>query len=176
MKVYSVSQFCHFIKCYYAKCPYSECRGALIIDREEMLSRNPCWRGRLSTVDLLVLTLFKSVAFEITKIIYFFTKTSYYIEEVNCTEPFPSISVPWFKESYKHTEEKREHKMELKMEPLRTGRFSTVDLLVLTSFNKLLLKLQKLYTFLQKQATLFRKWTVRSLPLQLVFPNLKREK
>jgi hypothetical protein len=28
-------------------------------------------------------------------IIYFFYKTTYFIEEVNCTEPFPSVSIPW---------------------------------------------------------------------------------
>jgi hypothetical protein len=30
------------------------------------------------------------------KILFFlFYKTSYYNEEVNCTEPFPSVSIPW---------------------------------------------------------------------------------
>jgi hypothetical protein len=44
------------------------------------------------------------------------------------------------------------------------GRINTVDLLVLISIDKLLLKRQTLLTFLPKQATL-RKRTVLSLPL-----------
>jgi hypothetical protein len=54
----------------------------------------------------------------------------------------------------------------------RRGKFSTVDLLVLTSSGQLLFILKILLTFLTKQATL--KWgsTVLSLSLQLVFPGL----
>ncbi len=37
---------------------------------------------------------FRSAAFDIENIIYFFYKTSYLNEEVNCTEPYPSVSVP----------------------------------------------------------------------------------
>jgi hypothetical protein len=33
--------------------------------------------------------------FDIEIIIYFLTKTSYLNEEVNCTEPSPSVVVPW---------------------------------------------------------------------------------
>ncbi len=50
-------------------------------------------------------------------------------------------------------------------------RFSTVDLLVLTSLDQLLLTLAKLFSFLTKQATLMRRSTVLSAPLQLVFPG-----
>jgi hypothetical protein len=50
-------------------------------------------RGRLSTVELLVLTSF-SAHFYIENIIFLFTKTSYLNEEVNCTEPAPSVSIP----------------------------------------------------------------------------------
>ncbi len=46
----------------------------------------------LSTVDLLVLTSLVA-AFDIVHII----KTSQPNEEVNCTEPFTSVSVPWLK-------------------------------------------------------------------------------
>jgi hypothetical protein len=52
---------------------------------------NPYIKGRLSTVDLLVLTNLDQVLFRIE----FFYETSYLIEEVICTETFPSVSVPW---------------------------------------------------------------------------------
>jgi hypothetical protein len=55
--------------------------------------------------------------------------------------------------------------------PYCRGRLGTIYLLVLTSLNKLLLIL-KTFTFLQVKATLMRKLTVLSLPLQLVFPGL----
>ncbi len=54
----------------------------------------------------------------------------------------------------------------------RRGRLSIVDLLVLTSLDQLLLTLQRLFTFNKtsylndEQATLFRRSTVQSLPLQ----------
>jgi len=49
------------------------------------------------------------------------------------------------------------------------GRLSTVDLLVLTRLDQLLLKLPTTFTFLTKQATLMRRSSV--LSLQLVFPG-----
>ncbi len=49
------------------------------------------------------------------------------------------------------------------------GRFSTVDLLVLTSLDQLLLKLKILFTFFTKQATLMRRSIVVSLPTLLAF-------
>jgi hypothetical protein len=52
----------------------------------------------------------------------------------------------------------------------KRGWLGTIYLLVLTSLNKLLLIL-KTFTFLQVKATLMRKLTVPSLPLQLVFPG-----
>ncbi len=50
------------------------------------------------------------------------------------------------------------------------GRLSTVDLLVLTSSDQLTFMLKILFTCAAKQATLMRRSTVLSLPLQLVFP------
>ncbi len=47
-----------------------------------------CWRGRLNTVDLLVLTSLEHLLL-IVKILLSFYKTSYHNEEVNCTEPSP---------------------------------------------------------------------------------------
>ncbi len=49
-------------------------------------------------------------------------------------------------------------------------RPSTGDLLILTSLDQLVLILQTFFTFLTKWATLMRRSTVLSLPLQLVFP------
>ncbi len=46
--------------------------------------------GKLSTIDLLALTS----AFDIANIIYFSSKTKYLNEEVNHTQPAPSVSVP----------------------------------------------------------------------------------
>ncbi len=51
------------------------------------------------------------------------------------------------------------------------GRLSTVDLLVLTSSNQLLLILKLLFTFFTKDATLMRRSTVLSLNPQLIFPG-----
>ncbi len=53
------------------------------------------WRGRLSAVDLLVLTSLDQLFIYIENIINLFYKTSYLNEEVNCTEPFPLVSIPW---------------------------------------------------------------------------------
>ncbi len=47
--------------------------------RENTLTRNPDWRLRLCTVDLLVLTSFDPL----------------FNEEANRAEPSPSVSVPW---------------------------------------------------------------------------------
>ncbi len=51
------------------------------------------------------------------------------------------------------------------------GRLSTLDLLVRTSLDQMLLTLKILFTFVRKQATLIRRSTVGSLPLQLEFPD-----
>jgi len=52
------------------------------------------WRARLSTVDLLVLTSINQLLFTM-KILFTFYKTSYLNKEANCSEPFPSVSIPW---------------------------------------------------------------------------------
>ncbi len=46
------------------------------------------------SVDLFVLTGFGSAAFDNANIITFFYKMSYLCEEVNLTEPSPSVSLP----------------------------------------------------------------------------------
>jgi hypothetical protein len=55
--------------------------------------------------------------------------------------------------------------------PYWRGRLSTVDLLVLTSLNNMVLIMKILFTFVTKQAILERRSTVLSLPLQLGFPG-----
>jgi hypothetical protein len=59
-----------------------------------VLTRSLTDGGRLSTVDLLVLTSLDQLLL-IVDIIYLLYKTSYFNEEVNCTEPSPSVSIPW---------------------------------------------------------------------------------
>jgi hypothetical protein len=51
--------------------------------------------GRLSTVDLLVLTSLDQF-FCIENIINLSYKTSYLNDVVNCAEPSPLVSIPWF--------------------------------------------------------------------------------
>jgi hypothetical protein len=47
--------------------------------------------------DFLVLFQFRSAAFiEEVYIFIFFYKTCYLNEEVNCIEPSPEVSVPWY--------------------------------------------------------------------------------
>ncbi len=46
-----------------------------------------------STVDLLVRARSYLAAFHIETIFFFFYKTTYLQEEVNCTEPFPPANV-----------------------------------------------------------------------------------
>ncbi len=62
---------------------------------------NPCWRGKLgSTIDLLVLTSLdllvkhETAHFNIENIVFDCLKTSYLIEEVNCTELSRSVRIP----------------------------------------------------------------------------------
>jgi hypothetical protein len=50
--------------------------------------------GWLNTVDLLVLTSFYKLLLNI-QILYTFFNTRYLNEEVNRSEPFPSVGVPW---------------------------------------------------------------------------------
>jgi hypothetical protein len=58
-------------------------------------ARETLLKGRLSTVDLLVRTCLNQVHFYIENVIYIFNKTSYFNEEVNRTDPSPSVSIPW---------------------------------------------------------------------------------
>jgi len=52
-------------------------------------------RGRVSTVCLLVLTSLDRQLLQLKIMFYLFYKTRYLNEEVNCTEPSPSASIPW---------------------------------------------------------------------------------
>jgi len=55
--------------------------------------RNPYWSGRISTVGLHVLTSSDQLLL-IPQKYFLFYKTSCLNEEINCTEPSPSVSVP----------------------------------------------------------------------------------
>ncbi len=50
--------------------------------------------GRLSTVDLLVLTFFDQLLFKL-KIFFTFIQKSNLNEVFNCTDPSPSVGIPW---------------------------------------------------------------------------------
>jgi hypothetical protein len=56
-------------------------------------------------------------------------------------------------------------------ESLLKGRFSTVDLRVPTSLDQPLIIVKILFTFFTKYVTLMRRYTVLSLPPQLVLPE-----
>ncbi len=61
------------------------------------LRRTPeksCSRGRLRTGDLLVQTCLEQLLFELRILFTFVTKQANLNEEVNCTDPFPSVSIP----------------------------------------------------------------------------------
>jgi hypothetical protein len=64
-----------------------------------ILSREPLLKGRLSTVDLLVL-LARIISFYIKILNFFFYKTNYPNEEVNRTKPSPSVRAPCFRPFY----------------------------------------------------------------------------
>jgi hypothetical protein len=57
---------------------------------------NPFLRGRISTVDLLVVTCSDQLLL-ILENIFIFHKTSYLNGEVNRTDPFPPVQLTWFK-------------------------------------------------------------------------------
>ncbi len=56
---------------------------------------NPFWRGCISTADLLLLTRSGQLFLYISVYVSFY-KTSYPNEEVNSTEPSPSVRFPWW--------------------------------------------------------------------------------
>jgi hypothetical protein len=73
--------------------PLSNARGWSATKDVKPWPRNPYWRGRLCTVELLVLTISDLLLFILKYLDY---KTNYLNEEVYCTEPFPSVNVPCF--------------------------------------------------------------------------------
>ncbi len=76
----------------------AKCSGTFSKLILRIVKRNVFLRGRLRTINILLLTFFRLVASDNivqTLFIYSFTnKTRYLNEEVNGTEPSPSISVP----------------------------------------------------------------------------------
>jgi hypothetical protein len=53
------------------------------------------WRERLSTFDLLVPSSLGQLLLKLKTLFTFLQKRANTYEEVNCTEPSPSVSVPW---------------------------------------------------------------------------------
>jgi hypothetical protein len=67
------------------------------------LSRKPNLTGTsISTCDLLVLTSLDHLLFTLQLLFTLFQKTSYLNVEVNCTEPSPSVRVPWINVNLRH--------------------------------------------------------------------------
>jgi hypothetical protein len=58
------------------------------------VGREALMKGKLSTVNLLLLASFDLQLFYVENNIYLLSKTRYLTEEVNGTEPNPSVSVP----------------------------------------------------------------------------------
>ncbi len=65
-----------------------------MVNYEEDLTREVLLRERLSTVDLQVLNSLDQLLFILKNLFTFFYKTSYFNEEVNCTEPSPKLAFP----------------------------------------------------------------------------------
>ncbi len=65
--------------------------------RKTREARNSYWKGRISTIYLLVLTSSDQLLFIPKK--YSLHETSYLNKELNCTMPWPSVRVPWTKGS-----------------------------------------------------------------------------
>jgi hypothetical protein len=68
----------------------------IVHNQLECLSREVLLKGRLSTVDLLVLTSFDQLLFILKILFNLFSKISYLNEEANSTEPSPSVRIPLF--------------------------------------------------------------------------------
>ncbi len=96
------------------------------------LAQNPYWRGRICTTDLLVVIISDQILFVLKRVSFLLKETNINYEEVNQTELFPSVMFPWINAG----------------NPNWRGWLSTIDLLVLTSWDKLLLILKRLLTFL----------------------------
>ncbi len=83
-----------------AKCLSVKCFSAKRLGTKKLLwpwkarPGNPYWRERFSTVDLLVQTSLDQLLLRL-KTLFTFLLNKLFNEEVNCTEPPPSVSVPW---------------------------------------------------------------------------------
>ncbi len=94
-------------------------------------------QGKLNTVDLLLLMTLKSTAF-IIKTLFTFS-VFFFHEEINCTEPSLSVSVPWYTWHL--------FKVIQSGNPYCRERLNTVDLLVLYGSYQLLFKIKTEFTF-----------------------------
>ncbi len=65
--------------------------------KTEGLSRESLIKGKIQYTWPPWTNQFKLVIFRTATMLFFFCKMSYLNEEVNCTKPSPSVSVPWLK-------------------------------------------------------------------------------
>ncbi len=84
-------------------------------------ARNPCWRGKLSTIDLLELSCLGQLLL-ILQTLFASLQNSYLNKEVNGTEPSPSVGIPWRGNSQNLT--KVSLKIILKVRPCRVVPFN----------------------------------------------------
>jgi hypothetical protein len=66
-----------------------------VVKTHATLPGNPFWEGRISTVGLHLLTSLDKLLLFLMLDFFFFYKRSYLNEEVNRTDTFTSVRVPW---------------------------------------------------------------------------------
>ncbi len=86
---------CWFLACMSFKFNQYIWRERLVPQLCLLLALNSYWRGRNSTIDLLVLTSLDNRLLILKSFFLLFNKTSYINKVVNCTEYSPSMRVPW---------------------------------------------------------------------------------
>ncbi len=106
----------YYAECHYAERRYAECCSAISVSKlsptkyfwgedekngkessliiSSFTPGNPYWRGRFSTVDLLMPTCLYHTLFIFLTLFTFF-RTSYLNEEVSRTDPSPKVKIPW---------------------------------------------------------------------------------
>jgi hypothetical protein len=118
-------------------------------------------KGRLSTVDLLLVNNLDYLLLKIPPLNYFLTKQATIMRSSTVLRLTLQLGFT--------AKDIRKDKRLTSSESLMKGSLSTVDLL-LTTIDHLLLILATFTSFLTKQATLMRCSSVLRLPLPLVFP------
>ncbi len=105
--------------------------------------RNPYWSGRISRVDLLVLTNLDQLIFILNILFTFFHKTSYLNEKSKCTEPSLPVSVPWMSNFHAHTYLSNNHHTDTYLMTLRIPTL-TINRLIIMILNLMTLSIPAL--------------------------------